>query len=198
MSKLPREFFARPSPIVAPELLGKILVHHLPEGVAAGRIVEVEAYTGQTDPGSHAYRGMTPRNTVMFGPPGYVYVYTSYGVHACMNVVTETPGVAGAVLIRALEPLQGLAIMEERRSARRQRDLANGPGKLCRALGISVSMDGTDLEGSELWIDDDGYRPEDIAVSRRIGLSQGSELPLRFYIPGNRFVSRGRPADQET
>jgi DNA-3-methyladenine glycosylase len=115
MTKLARAFYARPAPEVAPDLLGKVLVRPTPEAVLRGRIVESEAYSGESDPGSHAYRGPTPRTLVMFGPPGHVYTYLSYGANVCMNVVTETPGVAGAVLLRGLEPLEGIEVMERNR-----------------------------------------------------------------------------------
>jgi DNA-3-methyladenine glycosylase len=194
LTRLPRAFFARPAPDVAPELLGKILVHAEPAGGLCGRIVEVEAYTGETDPGSHAYRGPTARNAVMFGPPGHVYTYVSYGAHVCMNFVTDRDGVAGAVLLRALEPLAGMAAMELRRGGRQLRELCNGPGKLCQATGISMADNGADLENGSIWVEDDGYRPEPIAVSTRVGLSRGVELPRRFFLPGNAFVSPGRPS----
>jgi DNA-3-methyladenine glycosylase len=130
----------------------------------------------------------------MFGPPGHVYVYLSHGIHHCMNVVTDPPGVAGAVLLRALEPLEGIPIMETNRGGRPLLDLCSGPGKLCRALGITLQQNGEDLEGSEMWIEDDGFAPDRIAVSTRIGLSAGAELPLRFYLPDNPYISRAKPS----
>ncbi len=194
MPGLPRSFYARPAVIVAPQLLGKVLARETSDGLVRGRIVEVEAYTGESDPGSHAYRGPTPRNRVMFGPPGHVYVYISYGTHFCMNVVTDTTGVAGAVLLRALEPLSGIEIMEANRGHRRQVDLCNGPGKLCQAFGITLAENGEDLEGDRMWIEDDGFMAETVTTSTRIGLSSGRELPLRFFLPGNAHVSRGKPS----
>ena len=160
----------------------------------AGRLVEVEAYQGRSDPGSHAYRGPTPRTEVMFGPPGHVYVYLSYGANCCMNVVTERSGVAGAVLLRALEPLEGVDLMARNRGRRSIIELCSGPGKLCQAFGITRCQSGLDLVGGWLWIEDDGYIPDRVAVSTRVGLSQGRELPLRFYMPDNKYVSRGKPS----
>lgn len=194
MARLPPSFYQRPSIDVAQDLLGKVLVRDTPAGRLSGRIVEVEAYTGQTDPGSHAFRGATPRNVVMFGPAGHLYVYVSYGMHYCLNIVTDSPGVAGAVLVRALEPLTGIQAMEKHRGGRPLVELCNGPGKLCQALGITRDQNGDDLQDSAIWLDDDGIRPEQIETSTRIGLSSGGDLPLRFFLPGNRFVSRGKPS----
>jgi DNA-3-methyladenine glycosylase len=194
MPRLSRGVFGRPAAAVAPELLGKVLVHDEPHGQLRGRIVEVEAYTGQTDPGSHAYRGRTARNAVMFGPPGHVYTYVSYGMHVCMNLVTDPEGVAGAVLVRALEPLAGMEVMAERRGHRPLAELCNGPGKLCQAMGITMSDNGADLEAGPIWVDDDGYVPAAIDRSARVGLSRGRDLQLRFYLPENPFLSPGRPS----
>lgn len=179
---------------MAPELLNMVLVRQTPEGAVRGRIVEVEAYTGESDPGSHAFRGPTPRNAVMFGPPGHVYVYISYGTHFCMNVVTDPTGVAGAVLLRALEPLSGIEIMEVNRGGRPLVELCNGPGKLCQAFGITLAENGADLEGSGMWIEDDRAGSFGVGTSARVGLSRGRDLPLRFYLPGNPYVSRGKPS----
>jgi DNA-3-methyladenine glycosylase len=194
MPRLSRAFFGRPAAEVAPELLGKVLVHGEPDRELRGRIVEVEAYTGATDPGSHAYRGKTARNAVMFGPAGHIYTYVSYGMHVCMNLVTDRDDVAGAVLVRALEPLAGIETMEERRGHRALVELCNGPGKLCQAMGITMADNGADLELGPIWVDDDGYVPPAIARSTRVGLSQGRELPLRFFLSENLFVSPGRPS----
>lgn len=174
--------------------MGKVLVHRTDEGLLKGRIVEVEAYAGLTDPGSHAFRGVTPRTKVMFGPAGHAYVYLSYGIHHCLNVVTDTEGVAGAVLVRALEPLAGIPTMERKRGRTAWNELCNGPGKLCQAMGIILADNGLDLEGKELWLEDDGVRPEKIAASTRIGLSRGCDLPYRFYLPGHPALSPGRPS----
>jgi DNA-3-methyladenine glycosylase len=192
--KLRRDFYARPAVTVARALIGTVLVRREPGGELRGRIVEAEAYTGQTDPGSHAFRGPTPRNRVMFGPAGRLYVYLSHGMHYCMNVVTDTDGVAGAVLLRALEPLQGIEVMERRRGGRPLVELCNGPGKLCQAFGIGREEYGADLETSDVWIEDDGYTPQGVGVSARIGLTAGRELPLRYFLENSPFVSRGKPS----
>lgn len=193
LHKISRECLARPSLEVAPWLLGKLLV----VGDRVGRIVEVEAYAGQSDPGSHAYRGMTPRTRSMFGPAGHLYVYFTYGMHFCANVVAGEEGEAQAVLLRALAPESGLAGMRETRpKAKRDIDLCNGPAKLCQALGIDRSFDGADLVGEDerLFITDDGFRLDGPpVVTTRIGLSAGADLPWRFFIHGDPHVSRRRP-----
>lgn len=194
MPKLPRSFYARTAVEVSTDLLGKVLARELDGATLRGRIVEVEAYSGETDPGSHAFRGRTPRNRVMFGPPGYIYVYVSYGMHHCMNVVTDPEGVAGAVLLRALQPLEGISVMEERRGGRPPIDLCNGPGKLCQAMAITREQNGADLEGNDLWIEDDGFTPDRLESTTRVGLSSGRDLPLRFFLPENPYVSRGKPS----
>jgi DNA-3-methyladenine glycosylase len=179
---------------VAPELLNKVLV----VGPCQGRIVEVEAYAGAEDPGSHAYRGPTRRNATMFGPPGHLYVYFTYGMHWCANAVTATEGIAHAVLLRALVPLEGLVEMRaRRRRARSDRDLCRGPARLCEALGITGEHDGWDLtvrSPDGPWIADDGTPPPvEPGVSVRIGLTRGAEHPWRWYVPGDRHVSRSAP-----
>jgi DNA-3-methyladenine glycosylase len=181
---------------VAPWLLNKVLVR----GDRAGRIVEVEAYKGESDPASHAYRGLTPRTAVMFGPPGYLYVYFTYGMHWCANVVCETDGVAGAVLIRALSPLEGIPAMQQARpAARRERDLCNGPAKLCQALGITGDDNGTDLlspirggsggQTAVRLVDDRTAPPSVPEVGTRIGIRVGTEHPWRYWVPGDPNVS---------
>jgi DNA-3-methyladenine glycosylase len=192
-----RGFYARDPRDVAPELLGKLLVHDDPEtGRRAGRIVEVEAYCGGEDPGSHAYRGETPRNRTMFGPPGGLYVYFTYGMHWCANVVTGEVGEGVAVLLRALAPTEGLDAMRRARvRARRDRDLCSGPAKLCQALGIDRAYDGADLVTGDrgVWIADDGTAPPaDPAVTTRIGLTQGAEHPWRWFVSGDPNVSGPR------
>ena len=177
---------------VAPELLNKVLV--APDG-RAGRIVEVEAYRGADDPGSHGHRGRTKRNAAMFGPPGRLYVYFTYGMHWCANVVAETDGVAAAVLLRALTPLEGLEAMyaARRPAARRDRDLCSGPAKLTQALGIDGDLDGADLVTADrnVTIVDDGQpSPSEPAVTTRIGLSNGTDLPWRFCVAGAADLSR--------
>lgn len=180
---------------MARDLLGTVLARSVAGMVLRGRIVETEAYTGQSDPGSHAYRGVTPRTAVMFGRPGHLYVYVSYGMHFCMNVVTDTEGVAGAVLVRALEPLDGIKVMRQYRGNRPTVDLCNGPGKLCQAFGITRDQNGLDLENGDIWIEArEGAAAANIAVTARVGLSAGAELPLRFFVKDSRYVSRGKPS----
>jgi DNA-3-methyladenine glycosylase len=175
-------------------LLGQVLVH----GNVSARIVETEAYLGLTDAASHAWRGRTPRTEVIFGPPGHAYVYLIYGIHDCLNVVAEPPGSPGCVLIRALEPLTGIALMRRRRRAgrahdERVQDLANGPGKLTQALGISLRHNGVDLTRGPITIHQPaGPEPFDIAISPRIGITRNADWPLRFFIAGSAFVSRLR------
>jgi DNA-3-methyladenine glycosylase len=185
---LERAFYRRRAPQVARELLGKILEI---EGVS-GRIVETEAYLGEDDGAAHSARGITPRTRIIFGPPGHAYVYFIYGMYDCLNIVCEPEGIAGCVLIRALEPLSGLDQMRERRpAAKRNEDLANGPGKLTRALGIKIGHNGADVTKGPITI----HAPEkneriEIATSPRIGITKSVDLPLRFFIKDNRSVSR--------
>jgi DNA-3-methyladenine glycosylase len=181
LRRLGRTFFARDTLLVAQGLLGHTLYVESEEGVAGGRIVEVEAYRGPRDPGSHAYRGKTPRNTVMFGPAGHLYVYFTYGIHHCANIVTETDGVAGAVLLRALEPTSGTDLMAERRAIDVPRLLASGPGRLCRALGIDRSLNGADLVAGPVWVGARRRLDGPVSSSGRIGLREGSEQPWRFF-----------------
>ena len=170
-------------------LIGKIVVRALPEGVAAGRIVETEAYD-IGDPAGHAYRGMTPRNRALFLKRGHAYVYLAYGVSFMLNVSSETPGVGAGVLIRALEPTEGVAIMEQNRGVDRLRDLARGPGRLCVALAIDRALDGVDLcRHGPLWLGSDGQAPDEIGQGKRIGITRAVDSPLRFYVRGNKFVS---------
>ena len=184
--KLGRSFYSRKTDLVAKDLLGCILVHKFDGKKLSGRIVETEAYFGENDPGSHASRGMTPRNRIMFGKPGFAYVYFVYGNHYCLNFTTEPEGKAGAVLIRALEPLEGIEEMKRRRG--REDNLTNGPGRLTQALGITKEHNGTDLTGNEIYVLR-GRKPEEIVRTTRIGLSNGKNLLLRFYIRGKKFVS---------
>jgi DNA-3-methyladenine glycosylase len=185
---LPRTFYRRSSLLVAPELLHKVMV----AGPCRGRIVEVEAYAGSLDPASHAYRGLTARTTTMFGPPGHLYVYFTYGMHFCANAVTGGDGEGQAVLLRALAPLAGLAVMRARRpAARRDVDLASGPAKLCQALGIDRADDGTDLVRGRIRIVDDGTPPPDEpGVSVRVGITRAIEQPWRWFVRGDPNVSR--------
>jgi DNA-3-methyladenine glycosylase len=176
MSKiLPRSFYARSAVDVARDLLGKLLVH----GDTSGLIVETEAYLGIDDLAAHSAAGVTPRTKVIFGPPGHAYVYLSYGMHECLNLVTEPEGIAGCVLIRALEPVGGIELMRRRRG--KARDLANGPGKLTQAMAITRALNGADVTRGSLLVRDTAERPE-IAISPRIGITKSADLPLRFFI----------------
>lgn len=174
---------------VARDLLGKILRH----GDCAGIIVETEAYLGGDDLAAHSARGVTERTKVIFGPPGRAYVYLIYGMYECLNIVAEDDGVPGCVLIRALEPVEGLAHMRRRRpAARRDEDLTSGPGKLTRALGITREHNGRSLTRWARFavFDDVRTAPHEIVTTTRIGITQCADWPLRFYVAGNRFVSR--------
>ncbi|HDP69435.1 MAG TPA: DNA-3-methyladenine glycosylase [Actinobacteria bacterium] len=190
MEILKRDFYERNTKIVARELLGKILVHRLPEGNLTGKIVETEAYFGNGDPASHASRGKTPRNSVMFGPPGYAYVYFNYGMHYLFNVVTDKDGVPGATLIRSLEPLEGVNFMFQRRGVKELKFLTNGPAKLTQAFEINISHNGLDLTGEEIFICNDETKVSDIVSAPRIGISTGKDEILRFYIKDSQFVSK--------
>ena len=192
---LPRTFYDRDAAEVAPELLNKMLVRVDDGSERAARIVEVEAYRGADDPGSHAYRRETPRNATMFGPPGRLYVYFSYGNHWCMNAVCGPGRQPHAVLLRAAAPLAGLEAMRACRGAVRDRDLAAGPGRLGQAFGVDRSYDGADLVRGALRIVDDGTAPPARpGVSTRIGLGpgKGEALELRFFVPGDVHVSGRR------
>jgi DNA-3-methyladenine glycosylase len=170
-------------------LIGKMLVRMLAEGVAGGRIVETEAY-GIGDPAGHAYRGMTPRNRALFLERGHAYVYLAYGSSFMLNVSSETSGLGAGVLVRAIEPTDGMGIMERNRGTERVRDLARGPGRLSAALGIDRRLDGIDLcQAGPLWLGSDGRASEEIGQSKRIGITRAADSPLRFYVRGNWFVS---------
>jgi DNA-3-methyladenine glycosylase len=202
---LPRAFYDRPTLDVARDLLGKVLVHATRAGTAAGVIVEVEAYIGEDDPACHAASGPTPRNAPMYGPPGHAYVYFNYGMHYLVNVVTEPRGVPAAVLIRALEPLDGVDLMARRRGSGRGgqapacRDLCKGPGNLTRALGIGLAQNRADLtrasqdstaSARRLWIEDRGIRPGRVAWGPRIGIRVGLDRDWRCVIAGHPCLSR--------
>ena len=188
---LPLAFFARPTVVVARDLLGKVLLTRLGGVLTGGRVVETEAYLGKDDPGSHAAtRGITRRNRVMYGPPGRAYVYFTYGNHHMLNVVTEHDGVAGAVLVRAIEPLFGLETMLARRAGHVPEAPARGPGCVAQALGVDLSLNDTELGGIIAIADAPPVDDDQIVTTGRIGLRQGYELPLRFYVRGNPHVSR--------
>jgi len=193
---LPRSFYERDTVAVARDLLGCLLIHQEKAGTAAGRIVEVEAYL-RDDPAAHSYRGMTERNRAMFGPAGHAYVYRIYGLHTCVNVVTGAEGTGEAVLIRALEPMAGIDAMRvDRPAARRPVDLANGPGKVCQALGVHGGHDGGDLTRvhSLVRLVDDGVEPPvHPTVGPRVGISVAVDRPWRFSVPDSPYRSRPVP-----
>jgi DNA-3-methyladenine glycosylase len=194
--RLRRPFFARPSPEVAPDLIGRVLVRRLPTGDRlAVRLVETEAYQ-EDDPASHSYRGRTARTEVMFGRPGRLYVYFTYGIHFCMNVVTGTDGEGSAVLLRAAEPLAGVDEMRRLRGVDDVRSLCSGPGKLCEALGVTRGNNGEDLvRGPQMWIlEGDAVPVERVGVTTRVGIRNGVERAWRFVALGDPYVSRGRPS----
>ena len=189
---IPAPFFARPTATVARELIGTVVVSRVGDSVVAGRIVETEAYLGAHDPGSHAAtRGITPRNRVMYGPPGHVYVYVVYGMHLMVNLVTEPEGVAGAVLVRAVEPIAGIETMSARRGGATGTTLADGPAKVAAALGVTLAHNGMAL-GDALAVVGTPPPEGEVRASGRIGLAEGHDLPLRFYLHGDPHVSRGR------
>jgi DNA-3-methyladenine glycosylase len=199
---LPQSFYARPTLTVAEELLGKVLVHRTREGTASGVIVETEAYIGEDDPACHASFGRTARSEPLFGPPGFAYVYLNYGIHYLMNAVTEADGYPGAVLIRALQPLDGIELMTKRRApegrAIDEHDLCRGPGNLTKALGITIKDNRLDLATSTLTIEDRGISVGRIATGSRIGIRVAVERPWRYWVEGHRSVSAHRtPASQK-
>ena len=191
-SRLPRRFFARDPVVLARDLLGRILLYKTPDGLLAGRIVETEAYRGEADSASHAFRGRTARNAVMFGPAGHAYVYFTYGMHYCLNVTADVSGTAGAVLFRALEPLAGVEIMRARGDHGPEIRMLSGPGKIGRAFGLTLEDNGRDFTRGPLALAAGSPVPDrEVAVSRRIGISRGVELPYRFAVIGSRSVSKG-------
>lgn len=198
MPALPTAFYARPTLDVARDLVGHVLVHETPEGASSGVIVEVEAYIGEDDPACHAAPGPTARNAPLYGPPGVAYVYFNYGMHWLVNAVTEPAGRPAAVLIRALEPLDGIALMRARRASRvrawdgRDADLCRGPGNLTRALGITGNRNVAPLAGALRIERRDAREPMPVAWSARIGIRVGLDRAWRAYVPGHPSVS-GRP-----
>lgn len=198
LKPLPAAFYSRSTVELARDLLGAVLIHDAPEGLAAGRIVETEAYL-RDDPACHASRGPTPRNRAMFGPPGRSYTYLIYGMYHCFNVVSAPRGIGEAVLIRALEPLAGLPLMETRRGTDKPRALCSGPGKLVIAMGMAGLPNESDLRKGPVrilppesfpWSAAGGADPRNIKVTTRIGITQAAHLPLRFYLEGNPYISR--------
>ena len=193
--KLPRSFYLRPTLTVAKDLLGKYFVRKLGRTMLIGRIVEVEAYLGEKDPASHAYRGRTKRNEVMFKKGGHLYVYFTYGMHFCANIVTEKAGIGHAVLLRAIEPVEGIDVMRRKRGLATDysddRMLTNGPAKLCQAFGIGRAENGTNLLRNVIFLSEgEKIPPSHIASTTRIGITNGREKKWRFYLKGNPFVSR--------
>jgi DNA-3-methyladenine glycosylase len=200
---LPREFYNRDPVAVARDLLGKLLIRRDGRKLLAGRIVEDEAYLGADDPAAHAYSGKTPRNAVLFGPPGYAYVYFIYGNHYCLNVSCMQEGYGGGVLFRAMEPVSGMEDMAAARGlelplsprATQLRLISSGPGRMSEALDITRERDnGKDLTSrrSDLYFADDGYRPRKVLATPRIGITKAVDQPLRFIVPGNPYVSGKR------
>ena len=187
--KLSRNFYSRDTEKVAKELLGKILVHKTDGGVLKGKIVETEAYFGKRDPASHAYRKKTKRNFLMFEAPGKVYVYFCYGNYWLFNIVAKENENPGAVLVRALEPIEGIEIMKKNRGVDDVHNLTNGPGKLTEAFGIAKEQNGLDLTESNIFLQDSNEEIE-IVKAKRIGISKGKSKLLRFYIKDNGFVSK--------
>jgi DNA-3-methyladenine glycosylase len=197
LKKLPRSFYIRPPLLVAKDLLGKTLVRKFGTTLLSGKIVEVEAYYGEKDPASHAYRGITKRNEVMFREGGFLYVYFTYGMHFCANVVTGRANKGEAVLLRALEPIDGIDTMRENREMIGEKgnlnSLTNGPAKICQAFGIQREQNGTDLLGDEIYLTEgEPLEKSKIGVSTRIGISQGKEKKWRFFIKGNTWVGKKR------
>ena len=180
---------------VAPLLLGAVLRHDHPDGPVAVRLTEVEAYAGAQDPGSHGFRGPTPRNAPMFGPPGHLYVYFVYGMHHCANVVTGPAGECGAVLVRAGEVVEGLEVARARRpKVRRDAELAKGPASLCRALAIGPALNDADLTAGPLTLTPPDRPPADVSTGPRVGLRHAADRPWRFWVTGDPTVSRYVPA----
>ena len=188
---LPRDFYARDTVKVAKDLLGKRLVRVKDKNRMEGRIVEVEAYRGLDDPASHAFRGPTPRNAPMFGEPGHAYIYFTYGNHYCLNITTQEVGTPGAVLLRAIQPLEGMREMRLLRPNVQDSNLTNGPGKLTKALGIDKSLNEVDMtKRGGLFVTESDETIFNVAKSVRVGISQGADRLWRFYVAGNSYVSK--------
>lgn len=201
---LPPDFYARPTLTVAREILGCVLKRRLPDGaIVSGRIVEAEAYIGEGDKACHARAGRTPRTAPLYGPPGRAYIYLTYGVHHLLNAVTEEEGAPAAVLIRALEPLEGLERMARRRGTNRDHLLTSGPAKICQAMGLDLRHNTTALQSADLWIEPGSRVPDrDVATSARIGCESAAPpwdlMPWRWFEKGNRFVTPGRALKPQT
>ncbi|MCP4632718.1 MAG: DNA-3-methyladenine glycosylase [candidate division Zixibacteria bacterium] len=187
---LPHSFYERDTITVARGLIGKVFIYKKSRSVFSGRIVEVEAYTAGNDEACHAHRGKTERNKIMFGPPGHAYIYFTYGMHYCMNFVTEPENIAAAVLIRALEPLEGISMMSKNRNTEILTDLCSGPAKLTQAFGIDKKLNGTPLTGMKFSVINENYSDFEIGVSKRIGINVSVDLSWRFYMKGSKYLSR--------
>jgi DNA-3-methyladenine glycosylase len=191
--KIPRSFYEQSTVDVARQLLGKYLVRKHPDGSTVGRIVETEAYVGPEDKACHASRGRTRRTEIMFGPAGHAYVYFIYGFHYMLNIVTERMDFPAAVLIRAVEPVKGITLMEKRRGTEEPRNLASGPGKLCEAFAIDRTLNGSDVCGHVIYIQDEGEPAPSFITKPRIGVDYAGKWkhkPWRFFIRSNEFVSK--------
>jgi len=190
---LPTEFYARDTVKVAPDLLGKLLVRVIEDERLIGRIVEVEAYRGKDDPASHAFRGLTARNAPMYGEPGHAYIYFTYGNHYCLNITTQRMGEPGAVLLRAVQPLEGLSVMKRLRPSVPDTELTNGPGKLTKAMAIDKSLNEQDMTvGGPLFVTESSVAQVDYETwrSTRIGIREGLDKQWRFFLKGNPYVSK--------
>ncbi|HEX2267556.1 MAG TPA: DNA-3-methyladenine glycosylase [Actinomycetota bacterium] len=196
---MPRSFYARPATVVARDLLGRLLVRPLPDGTLVGRIVEAGAYQ-EDDPASHSFRGLTPRTEVMFGPPGHLYVYFTYGMHFCMNVVTGRDGEGSAVLLRAVEPVEGIELMRKHRAVRDDRLLCSGPGRLTQAFLIGRAQNGIDLvKGEEMFVSaGEPMLRSQVGQGPRIGIRAATDRPWRLFENGSPFVSRARSSGTPT
>lgn len=191
--KLTRDFYVQPTEFVARELLGKYLVRVHADGITVGRIIETEAYIGLEDKASHASRGPTPRAAIMFGPPGFAYIYLIYGMHHCLNVVTEAEDYPAAVLLRAVEPIAGIELMQRRRPTTKIHLLTNGPGKICQSFAIDRRLNAADMCGDVLFIEDHGEPPGDIVASTRVGVDFAGpwrDKLWRFYVRDHLSVSK--------
>lgn len=193
---LPRSFYARDTVQVAKELLGCYLVNETPQGTISGKIVETEAYLGQIDEAAHAFKGERPHTTALFQSPGTLYVYFTYGMHYCANVVTNREGLGEAVLLRAVEPIRGIDLMRQRRAVAKGTLLTNGPAKLVQAFGITIDQNGSDATQPPTYFTSppthDHYplTDEEIVTTTRIGISKAKDLPLRYYIKNNPYISK--------
>ncbi len=188
--RLRRTFFSRPTLEVAEELIGKFLVYRNEKTRLVARIVEVEAYIGEDDPASHASPGMTARNAIMYGPAGYAYIYLIYGMYNCLNAVTEQKGFPAAILFRAAEPVEGTSVMMRRSGKLAESKIMSGPGRLCRAMGLTTHHSGTDMCGGKLWIEDHGDAQIEIIRTPRIGISKATDRLWRFCDPESKSLSQ--------